>query len=112
MMRQMQDLGHKVLFLIGDFTTRIGDPTGKSALRPVIPEEEIAVNAERFIEQARMVLRFDDPNLLEIRHNSEWYETMSAAELLQLTGQVTHARLISRDMFQQRIANGADIHMH
>ncbi len=112
MMRRLQDLGHTVLFLIGDFTTRIGDPTGKSALRPVIPEEEIAANAERFIEQARMVLRFDDPDLLEIRHNAEWYDAMPAAELLRLSAQVTHARLISREMFQQRIANGDDIHMH
>jgi len=112
MMRHLQDLGHIVLFLIGDFTRRIGDPTGKSDLRPVIPEEEIAANAARFIEQARMVLRFDDPALLEIRHNAEWYDAMSAAELLKLTAHVTHARLISRDMFQQRMANGDDIHMH
>jgi tyrosyl-tRNA synthetase len=112
MMRRLQDLGHTVLFLIGDFTTRIGDPTGKSALRPVIPEEEIVANAEHFVEQARMVLRFDDPDLLEIRHNAEWYDAMPAAELLRLTAHVTHARLISRDMFQQRIADGDDIHMH
>ncbi|HEV8190080.1 MAG TPA: tyrosine--tRNA ligase, partial [Ktedonobacterales bacterium] len=112
MMRHLQDLGHRVIFLIGDFTTRVGDPTGKSVLRPVIPAEEIAANAERFIEQARMVLRFDDPGLLEIRHNAEWYDAMPAAELLRLTAHVTHARLISRDMFQQRIADGDDIHVH
>lgn len=112
MMRRLQDMGHTVLFLIGDFTTRIGDPTGKSALRPVIPGEEIAANAAHFIEQARTVLRFDAPDLLEIRHNAEWYDAMPAAELLRLAAHVTHARLISRDMFQQRIADGDDIHMH
>ena len=112
MMRQMQDLGHKVLFLIGDFTTRIGDPTGRDLLRPLLPKEEIERNAEAFIEQVRMVLRFDDPNLLEIRRNSEWYGQMSAEELLGLFSQITHARLISRDMFQARIQQGRDIHVH
>jgi tyrosyl-tRNA synthetase len=112
MMRQMQDMGHKVLFLIGDFTTRIGDPTGRDLLRPVLPAAEIARNAEAFIEQARMVLRFDDPNLLEIRRNSEWYEQISAEELLRLFSLITHARLISRDMFQARIQQGHDIHIH
>ncbi len=112
MMRQLQDLGHKVLFLIGDFTTRVGDPTGRDARRPVIPEAEIRANAEAFIAQAQMVLRFDDPDLLEIRRNSEWYEAMPAAELLRLLSMVTHARLVARDMFQDRIQAGADIHLH
>ena len=112
MMRKMQDMGHKVLFLLGDFTTRIGDPTGRDLLRPVLPAAEIARNAEAFIEQARMVLRFDDPNLLEIRRNSEWYEQLSAEELLRLFSLITHSRLISRDMFQARIEQGREIHMH
>lgn len=112
MMRRLQDLGHKVIFLVGDFTTRIGDPTGKNTLRPVIPPEEIEQNARAFIEQARMVLRFDDPNLLEIRFNSEWYNRMPALDLLQLLSEVSHARLISRDMFQNRINQGEDIRMH
>lgn len=112
MMRQMQDMGHKVIFLIGDFTTRIGDPTGKDTLRPVLPAEEITRNAGAFIEQARMVLRFDDPNLLEIRRNSEWCNRMSAEELLRLLTMITHARLISRDMFQARIQQGRDIYLH
>ncbi len=112
MMRRLQDLGHRVLFLIGDFTTRIGDPTGRNKARPVIPPEEIEANAQQFIAQARMVLRFDDPNLLEIRRNSEWYDAMPASELLRLLALVTHGRLIARDMFQARIAAGHDIHMH
>ncbi|MDI1226347.1 MAG: tyrosine--tRNA ligase [bacterium] len=112
LMRHLQDKGHKVVFLIGDYTTRIGDPSGKSDTRPVIPREEIENNARLFIDQARMVLRFDDPNLLEIRRNSEWLDKLSSQDLLNLLSMVTHARLISRDMFQQRIEQGRDIHMH
>jgi len=112
MMREMQDMGHKVQFLIGDFTTRIGDPTGRNKLRPVISQEEIEENAQAFIDQAKMVLRVDDPNLYELRRNSEWYEHMSASELLQLLSMVTHSRLAARDMFQERIRQGLDIHMH
>ncbi len=112
MMRALQDMGHRVIFLIGDFTTGIGDPTGRDLMRPVLPRDEITRNAEAFIEQARMVLRFDDPELLEIRRNSEWYEQMSVTELLRLFSMITHARLISRDMFQARIQQGREIHMH
>lgn len=112
MMRKLQDMGHKVIFLIGDFTTRIGDPTGKNKTRPVIPQEEIEINTEKFIEQAKMVLRFDDPNLLEIRRNSEWFDSMPTKEFLELLSMVTHARLISRDMFQKRIEFNEEIYMH
>ncbi len=112
MMRMLQDMGHKVIFLIGDFTTTIGDPSGKNKTRPVISQEAIEKNAEEFIRQARMVLRFDDPHLIEVRRNSEWFGKMPAAELLSLLAMVTHARLISRDMFQRRIASGDDIRMH
>ncbi len=112
MMRALQDLGHKVLFLIGDATTRIGDPTGKNALRPVIPPAEIEANAQAFLAQARMVLRCDTPELYEVRRNSEWYDRMSAIELTRLLSMVTHARLASRDMFRERMQQGHDIHMH
>jgi tyrosyl-tRNA synthetase len=112
MMRELQDLGHKVIFLIGDFTTQIGDPTGRSNTRPIIPQEEIDKNAEEFIRQAKMVLRFDDPNLLEIRRNSEWFSKYKLSDFLKLLSLVTHARLISRDMFQQRISNQEDIYLH
>ena len=112
MMRMLQDLGHKVQFLIGDTTTRIGDPSGRNVLRPVIPMEEIESNAQAFMTQAQMVLRFDDPKLYEIRRNSEWYDKMSATELLHLLSMVTHARLVSRDMFRERMRQGQDIHMH
>ncbi|MGZ6366149.1 MAG: tyrosine--tRNA ligase [Ktedonobacteraceae bacterium] len=112
MMRMLQDLGHKVQFLIGDTTTRIGDPSGRNVLRPIIPQEEIESNAQAFMAQAQMVLRCDDPELYEIRRNSEWYDKMPMDGLLHLLSMVTHARLVSRDMFRERMRQGQDIHMH
>jgi len=112
MMRMLQDLGHKVQFLIGDTTTRIGDPSGRNVLRPIIAQEEIESNAQAFMTQAQMVLRCDDPELYEIRRNSEWYDKMPMDELLRLLSMVTHARLVSRDMFRERMRQGQDIHMH
>lgn len=110
-MREMQQAGHKVVLLIGDFTTRIGDPTGRSATRPVIPAEQIDRDAEAFIAQASRVL-LTEPALLEIRRNSEWWSPMRLDSFLALLSQVTHARLIQRDMFQARIAKGSEIRMH
>jgi tyrosyl-tRNA synthetase len=110
-MREMQQVGHKVVLLIGDFTTRIGDPTGRSATRPVIPAEQIDRDTDAFIEQAGRVL-LTDPAVLEIRRNSEWWEPMQLARFLGLLSEVTHARLIQRDMFQARIAEGSEIRMH
>lgn len=111
MYREMQQMGHKVVFLVGDFTTRIGDPTGKNKTRPIVPEEEIRANAEEFIAQVKMVL-IDDPEVFEIRRNSEWFDRMSAAQLLSLMSTVTHDRLLSRDMFRKRIAEGSAIYEH
>ncbi|HLI43388.1 MAG TPA: tyrosine--tRNA ligase [Acidimicrobiales bacterium] len=111
MMREMQEAGHVVIFLIGDFTTRVGDPTGRSESRPVIPAAEIEANAAAFIDQVAAVLR-TDPGVFEIRRNSEWWESMTVGELMPLLSLVTHGRLVSRDMFQRRIAEGAEIHMH
>lgn len=112
MLREMQDMGHKVQFLVGDFTTQIGDPTGKNKLRPMIDKLEIEKNIQAFIDSVKTVLRFDDPNLLEIRRNSEWFDQMSLAEFLKLLSIVTHSRLISRDMFKKRIQESSDIYMH
>lgn len=111
MYRRLQELGHRVIFLIGDFTTQIGDPTGKSKTRPVLPEEEIQRNARAFIEQAFMVLHRDE-EVVEVRRNSEWFGRMEAGRLLSLLSTVTHSRLISRDMFQRRIKDAEDIYMH
>lgn len=111
MMREMQEAGHVVVFLIGDFTTRVGDPTGRSESRPVIPAEEIEENAAAFVEQVSAVLRTEQ-DVFEIRRNSEWWDPMTVRELMPLLSLVTHGRLVSRDMFQRRIAEGAEIHVH
>jgi tyrosyl-tRNA synthetase len=110
-MREMQQAGHKVVLLIGDFTTRIGDPTGRSATRPVIPTEQIDRDADAFLAQAGRVL-LTDPAVLEVRRNSEWWAPMRLERFLRLLAEVTHARLIQRDMFQARIAEGSEIRMH
>lgn len=111
MMRYLQDHGHKVIFLIGDFTTRIGDPTGKSLTRKIVPQEEIERNAQAFIEQVAMVLR-TDPEVLEIGRNSEWYEGMPLGQFFELLSMLTYQRLIQRDMFQRRIEANREIFMH
>ncbi|WP_414617747.1 tyrosine--tRNA ligase [Dyadobacter sp. 32] len=112
MMRLLQDHGHKVQFLIGDFTTRIGDPTGKSDTRPIIPRDIIEKNGLEFVKQVSSVLITDNPDLFEVRRNSEWFDPMKSSELLDLLSLVTHTRLISRDMFQQRIEDKKEIYMH
>src|SRR3990167_7288688 len=110
-MREFQELGHKVVFLIGDFTTQIGDPTGKSKTRPEISHEQITKNSKEFLQQATTIL-INTPDLLEIRKNSEWYGGMRASELIALLKKITHARLIERDMFQNRIKNSEEIYEH
>lgn len=111
MYRRLQELGHKLIFLIGDFTTQIGDPTGKSQTRPIIPEEEIQKNADVFIGQAMKVVH-DDPVLVEVRRNSEWLETLPTKQFLKLMMMITHDRLASRDMFRKRMKEKEDIYMH
>ena len=110
-MRTLQDLGHRVIFLIGDLTTRIGDPTGKNQTRPTLSDEQIETNAQAFLEQAALVLD-TRPEVFEVRRNSEWFAAMSIDEILRHLATVTHAQLISRDMFRDRMANGAEIAMH
>lgn len=110
-MRTLQEAGHKVVFLIGDFTTAIGDPTGKSKTRPVIKQEEIEKNSEEFIRQVSTILKTDE-DVFEVRRNSEWYNQMSTAEMLQIFSMVNHSTLIQRDMFQKRISEGTEIRMH
>jgi tyrosyl-tRNA synthetase len=111
MMRQLQDLGHRVVFLLGDLTTRVGDPTGRSETRPVLTPSQIDANAASFLEQVSLVLR-TDPDVFEVRRNSEWYDGMPVAELLSLLAQVTQAQLMSRDMFRERVAAGREIAVH
>lgn len=112
LMRRLQEAGHKVIFLIGDFTTKIGDPTGRSETRPTLTDEEISNNLKDFIKQISSILITDQPELFEVRKNSEWYGPLRLEKFLSLLSMVTHSRLISRDMFQKRIKEKKEIYMH
>jgi tyrosyl-tRNA synthetase len=110
-MRELQEQGHKVVFLVGDFTTRIGDPTGRSRTRPKIAPEQIERDAEQFIAQVGQILLTDE-KVFEVRRNSEWWATMPLERFLELLSLVTHAKLVQRDMFQRRIEQDVEIFMH
>ena len=110
-MREFQEQGHKVIFLIGDFTSLIGDPTGKSKTRPQRTREEIERDAKTYVTQATKIL-LSDKKVFEVRRNSEWYDTMKLDEFLKLCSKITHGRLVQRDMFQKRIAEGTEIYVH
>jgi tyrosyl-tRNA synthetase len=108
-MRQLQDLGHTVIFLIGDFTSMIGDPSGRNATRPPLTKEEIAVNAETYYKQASLVL---DPSKTEVRYNSEWSDPLGARGMIQLAAKYTVARMLERDDFTKRYKGGIPISVH
>ena len=108
-MRQLQDLGHQVIFLIGDFTSMIGDPSGRNATRPPLTREAIRANAETYHAQASKVL---DPARTEIRYNSEWCEPHGAAGMIRLASQYTVARMLERDDFHKRYASRQPIAVH
>ena len=110
-MREFQDLGHKVVFLIGDATTKIGDPSGRDKTRPVMTDAEIKKNAATYIKQASKILK-TDKKLLEIRYNSEWFSKMKFYDFLKLMTMTTTARVLERDMFQKRMQDGRDVGLH
>ncbi|MBS0392769.1 MAG: tyrosine--tRNA ligase [Proteobacteria bacterium] len=108
-MRQLQDLGHQVIFLIGDFTTLIGDPSGRNSTRPPLTAEQIKVNAETYYTQAAKVL---DPARTEIRYNSEWSDALGARGMIELAAKYTVARMMERNDFHQRFSDGSSISLH
>jgi tyrosyl-tRNA synthetase len=108
-MRQFQDLGHQIIFLIGDFTGRIGDPTGKNATRKPLTEEEVRANAQTYKEQVFKIL---DPEKTEVRFNSEWFGELTAAKMIELAAQSTVARMLERDDFDKRYKAGQPISIH
>jgi len=108
-MRQFQELGHEVVFLIGDFTGLIGDPTGKSATRPPLSREEIEVNAATYREQVFKIL---DPERTRVEFNSTWMSPMTAADLVRLASRYTVARMLERDDFQKRYSSQRPIAIH
>ncbi|MEC8650370.1 MAG: tyrosine--tRNA ligase [Verrucomicrobiota bacterium] len=105
-LRQFQDLGHKAILIIGDFTTLIGDPSGRSTARPILTKDEIAENAKTYLRQAFKIL---DEDKTEVRFNSEWFDTMGFEDCLKLARKMTVARMLERDDFSKRYANNAPI---
>jgi tyrosyl-tRNA synthetase len=108
-MRQLQDLGHTVIPLIGDFTSMIGDPSGRNSTRPPLTREQIAANAQTYLEQIGLVL---DIGKAEVRHNSEWSDPLGARGMIQLAAKYTVARMMERDDFSKRFAAGTPISVH
>ncbi|OIQ00807.1 MAG: tyrosine--tRNA ligase [Zetaproteobacteria bacterium CG2_30_46_52] len=108
-LRQFQQCGHQVIFLIGDFTGMIGDPTGKNETRPPLTREDVAANAETYKQQVFKVL---DESKTEVRFNSEWLGQLSAADLIQIAGKATVARMLERDDFEKRYKGGQSIAIH
>ncbi|MEM6782113.1 MAG: tyrosine--tRNA ligase [Bacteroidota bacterium] len=110
-MRQFQDLGHKAILIIGDFTAMIGDPSGKSKTRPALTAEETRANGQTYYDQAAKVLD-TDPAKLEIRYNSEWLGAMSFADVIGLAGKYTVAQMLEREDFKNRYEGGQPISVH
>jgi tyrosyl-tRNA synthetase len=108
-MRQLQDLGHTVIFLIGDFTSTIGDPSGRNSTRPPLTREQIEANAQTYFNQATLVL---DKTKTEVRYNSEWCDPLGARGMIQLAAKYTVARMMERDDFDKRYKAGQSISVH
>jgi len=109
---EFQKLGHKVIFLIGDFTALIGDPTDKSATRPKLTREEILKNCESYKNQASAFLNFDGENPAEVRYNSEWSDKMNFRDLIEISSNFTVQQMIQRDMFKKRMDEEKPIYLH
>lgn len=108
-LREFQDMGHQVVFIIGDYTSMIGDPTGKSKTRPMLSKEDVDANAATYLEQVAKIL---DMDRVEVRRNSEWFEKMAFGEVVRLAAHFTVARMIERDDFEKRLKEGTDVHLH
>ena len=111
-LKQFQDLGHEVIFLVGDFTGMIGDPSGKSETRKALTRKQVLLNAINYKKQASMLLNFKGKNPAKILYNSKWLAKLSFAEGMRLTSLTTYAQVIERDMFQKRIKEGKDLFLN
>ena len=110
-LRQFQDLGHKAVLIIGDYTAMIGDPTGRSKARPILSSEQIDANAKTYLDQAGKVLDLSEDKL-EVRRNSEWLADLTCGDVIKLMSQMTVARMLERDTFAVRQAAGKEIYLH
>ncbi|MFC4892739.1 tyrosine--tRNA ligase [Pseudofrancisella aestuarii] len=108
-LKQLQDLGHEIHFLIGDFTAQIGDPTGKNATRPPLSAQDVAVNAETYTKQVFKIL---DKEKTIVRRNGDWFNSMSAGDMIKLASKQTVARMLERDDFSKRYKSGQSISIH
>ncbi len=111
-LRAFQDQGHTAVLIFGDFTARIGDPTGKSEVRRQLTEADVAANVKTYIEQIRPILDFDTPGRLEIRHNSEWLTKLDLSEILQLLTTMTVGQMLAKEGFSDRYTKGNPIFLH
>lgn len=111
-LRAFQDAGHTAVLLIGDFTARIGDPTGKSEVRKQLTEEDVARNAQTYLDQVRPILDFDTPERLEIRYNSEWLSKLDLAEIIDLLARMTVGQMLAKEGFAERYGNENPIYLH
>ena len=111
-LRWFQLNGHKVIFLVGDFTARIGDPSGQTTERKQLSEDQVISNTSNWLNQISRVLDLQENNPIEIKYNSEWLSKLSLEDIMNLTSQITVQRLIERDMFQKRIQDNKPLHMH
>lgn len=111
-MRQFQELGHKVLIIIGDFTAMIGDPSGRSKTRPPLTLEETRANAISYVDQLGKILVTDDPTRFELRYNSEWLESLGFKEVIKLTSLLTLAQMLEREDFKNRYSQNSSISLH
>jgi tyrosyl-tRNA synthetase len=110
-MRQFQDLGHKAVLIIGDYTARIGDPTGQNTTRPILSPEQIQENAKTYFEQAGKILDTSEEKL-EIRYNSEWLAKLTLIELIRIAAKKTVAQMLQRDTFKKRLQADIDVYTH
>ena len=110
-MRQFQDLGHKAVLIIGDYTARIGDPSGQDTTRPMLAPEQIEKNAKTYFQQAGKILDTSKEKL-EVRYNSEWLAELNLADIIKLTSNMTVARMLERDVFELRYKSGSPISIY
>ncbi|MGG6264949.1 tyrosine--tRNA ligase [Leptolyngbya sp. AN03gr2] len=111
-LRQFQDAGHTAVLLIGDFTARIGDPTGKSEVRKQLTEEDVKANAATYLRQLRPILDFDTPGRLEIRYNSEWLSKLDLSKILELLATMTVGQMLAKEGFAERYRKENPIYLH
>lgn len=111
-LRALQDLGHEIIFLIGDFTARIGDPTGKDKMRVTLTHEDVLANAQTYKEQIAKVLRFDGDNPVSIKFNAEWLDALRFQDVIELGAKFTVQQMLERDMFDNRMKEGRPIYVH